>query len=197
MDLKTICDKGTKRATRTRIGRGIGSGKGKTSARGHKGRGARSGASRRPGYEGGQMPIYRRLPKRGFTNARFRTEYTIINVADFEIYEAGATVDLASILDHGLASRNTDLLKVLGNGELTKSLTVRAQKFSATARAKIEAAGGTVVELDKVGRDETSAVDLSVTRPKGKFAPKVRTGMNRRSASARKSAAKNAEKPEN
>ncbi len=158
MDVNTVTAKGTKHETRRRVGRGIGSGRGKTSGRGHKGRGSRSGASRRPGYEGGQMPIYRRVPKRGFTNARFRTEYTIINVGRLEDYADGDTVDLESIRKKGLVSVNTSLLKVLGNGELGKKLTVRAQKCSATARAKIVAAGGTIVTLDARGR-EVSAPD--------------------------------------
>ncbi|MEM6673275.1 MAG: 50S ribosomal protein L15 [Planctomycetota bacterium] len=157
MDLKTVCSKGTKYARRQRVGRGTGSGNGKTSGRGHKGRGQRSGASRRAGYEGGQMPIYRQVPKRGFTNARFRTEYTVLNVGLLSAFDDGATVDLEAILAKGLASKNTDLLKVLGNGEITKKLTVRAQRFSKAARAKIEAAGGSVVELDSRGRDGASA----------------------------------------
>lgn len=161
MDLTTVCSKGTKYASRTRIGRGTGSGSGKTSGRGHKGRGQRSGASRRAGYEGGQMPIYRQVPKRGFTNARFRTLYTIINVSDLNSFEDGSTVDLKSILDGGLASKTTDLLKLLGNGEITRKLTVRAQKFSKSARTKIEAAGGTVVELDNMGRDGSSAASAA------------------------------------
>lgn len=153
MDLTTVCSKGTKYQKRVRIGRGTGSGVGKTSGRGHKGRGQRSGASRRAGYEGGQMPIYRQVPKRGFTNARFRTDYTIINVGDLDAFDEGATVDLEAILSRGLASRLSDTLKVLGNGEISKKLTVRTQKISKSAREKIEAAGGTVVELDKFGRD--------------------------------------------
>lgn len=153
MDLKTVCAKGTKNLRKRRVGRGIGSGSGKTCGRGHKGWGQRSGASRRAGYEGGQMPIYRRVPKRGFTNARFRTEYTIINVGTLEALESGSTVDLQVILDHGLASMNTVLLKVLGNGELTKALTVRTQKCSKSALAKIEAAGGKVIFLDERGRE--------------------------------------------
>jgi len=157
MDLKTVCAKGTRNQTKRRIGRGIGSGSGKTSGRGHKGRGARSGASRRAGYEGGQMPIYRRIPKRGFTNARFRTDYTIINVGKFDAFEDGATVDLDAILEKGLASMNTKLLKVLGNGELTKKLTVRAQKLSKSAADKIRAAGGEIVELDERGREKAQA----------------------------------------
>ena len=153
MDLKTVCSKGTKYATRQRVGRGTGSGNGKTSGRGHKGRGQRSGGSRRAGYEGGQMPIYRQVPKRGFTNARFRTDYTILNVGLLDAFEDGATVDLEGILAKGLASKNTELLKLLGNGDLSTKLTVRAQRFSKTAREKIEKAGGTVVELDGRGRE--------------------------------------------
>ncbi len=153
MDLKTVCNKGTKYAKRNRIGRGTGSGSGKTSGRGHKGQGSRSGYSRKPGFEGGQMPIYRRVPKRGFTNARFRTDYTTINVDALNSLEAGSTVDLAAIIDAGLASMNTPLLKVLGNGEMTTKLTIRAQKFSKSAQAKIEAAGGTIVFLDNQGKE--------------------------------------------
>jgi len=157
MDIKTVTAKGTKHAKPMRVGRGIGSGKGKTCGRGHKGRGARSGASRRAGYEGGQMPLYRRIPKRGFTNARFRKDYTVVNVSVLEGLDSGTTVDLAAILDAGLASMNTPMLKVLGNGELTKSLTVRAQKFSKSAQEKIEKAGGSVVFLDDRGRELDAA----------------------------------------
>jgi len=156
MDLKTVCSKGTKHDKGRRIGRGIGSGSGKTSARGHKGQKSRSGYSRKPGFEGGQMPIYRRVPKRGFTNARFRTDYTTVNVEALNGLEAGATVDLAAVIDAGLVSMNTPLLKILGNGELTTKLTVRAQKFSKSAKEKIEAAGGTVVTLDKNGNEATA-----------------------------------------
>ncbi len=147
MNLKSVQDKGTKHIQRKRVGRGIGSGLGKTSGRGHKGWGARSGTSRRPGYEGGQMPIYRRVPKRGFTNARFRVEYTVVNVSVLDAFDSGATVDMEMILERGLASKTAPLLKLLGDGEITKSLTVRAHKFSATAKAKIEKAGGTVVVI--------------------------------------------------
>jgi large subunit ribosomal protein L15 len=157
MDLKSVCSKGTKYERRTRIGRGPGSGSGKTSGRGHKGRGSRSGASRRAGYEGGQMPIYRRLPKRGFTNARFRTEYTVINVDKLGVFADGETVDLEAILARGLTSMNTKLLKVLGNGEIKAKVTVRAQKFSAAAAEKIRAAGGETVLLDERGREKEEA----------------------------------------
>ena len=159
MDLKTVCQKGTKHERRRRVGRGIGSGSGKTAGRGTKGRGARSGASRRPGYEGGQMPIYRRVPKRGFTNARFRVDYTTINVDKLNAFDDGATVDLAAILAKGLVSMNTKLLKILGNGELKKKLTVRAQKCSAAAAEKIRAAGGEIVLLDQRGRAQGAAAE--------------------------------------
>lgn len=147
MNLKQVLDKGEKHLERKRVGRGLGSGLGKTSGRGHKGWGARSGTSRRPGYEGGQMPIYRRVPKRGFTNARFRVDYTIVNVDTLEGFEPGSVVDLETLLARGLATRVSPMLKVLGNGELTRKLTVRAHKFSASAKQKIEAAGGTVETL--------------------------------------------------
>lgn len=153
MDLKTVCSKGTKYAKRNRIGRGTGSGSGKTSGRGHKGQGSRSGYSRKPGFEGGQMPIYRRVPKRGFTNARFRTDYTTINVEALNSLEAGSTVDIDVIITAGLTSMSTPLLKVLGNGEMTTKLTIRAQKFSKSAQAKIEAAGGTIVILNSQGKE--------------------------------------------
>jgi large subunit ribosomal protein L15 len=153
MDLKTITSKGTPYKKRNRLGRGTGSGNGKTSGRGHGGLGSRSGSSRRPGYEGGQMPIYRRIPKRGFTNARFRKDYTIINVGALGVFNDGDVVDLAAVLAKGLVSKNTDQLKVLGNGELTVKLTIRAQKCSKSAQEKITAAGGTVLELDSKGRE--------------------------------------------
>lgn len=151
MDLQIVNQKGHKHDRKFRVGRGIGSGNGKTCGRGTKGLKARSGASRRPGYEGGQMPIYRRVPKRGFTNARFKTEYTIVNVGLLGSLPAGEAVDLDLIIRSGLASRHTNLLKVLGNGDLQTALTVRAHKFSQAAADKIRAAGGTVVELDPRG----------------------------------------------
>lgn len=159
MQLRTVEQKGTKRANKFRVGRGLGSGIGKTSGRGHKGWGARSGAYRRPGYEGGQMPIYRRVPKRGFTNAPFRTEYTVINVDDLNVFEDGATVDLAAVLARGLTSLETKLFKVLGNGALERKLTVRAQKFSKSAAQKIQAAGGQAVLLDARGHEVQAQQD--------------------------------------
>ena len=126
-----------------RKGRGIGSGNGKTAGRGHKGQNARSGGGVRPGFEGGQFPLYRKLPKRGFHN-KFATVYSIVNVKDLNCFEDGATVTLEALQQAGLVSEPLDGLKVLGNGELTKKLTVVATKFSATAKEKIEAAGGKI-----------------------------------------------------
>ena len=153
MNLKSVTLKGTKHEHVFRVGRGIGSGLGKTCGRGHKGWGQRSGAYRRPGYEGGQMPIYRRVPKRGFTNARFRTDYTIVNVEQLEAFENGTVVDLNAVLEKALTSLEAPLFKVLGDGALTKSLTVRAQKFSKSAAEKIRAAGGRAVVIDDKGRE--------------------------------------------
>lgn len=133
----------TKKAWRK--GRGPGSGNGKTGGRGHKGQQARSGGGVRIGFEGGQMPAYRRLPKRGFNNARFATEYAIVNLSDLEkLFDNGAVVDLVALVEANVISKPLDGLKVLGNGNLTKKLTVKAHKVSDAAKAKIEAAGGVV-----------------------------------------------------
>ncbi|MDH3391355.1 MAG: 50S ribosomal protein L15, partial [Desulfobulbaceae bacterium] len=128
---------------RKRVGRGQGSGRGKTATRGHKGSKSRSGYGTRPGFEGGQMPLQRRLPKRGFNNI-FRTEYTIVQVSDLEVFEPGSRVDREALIQTGLIDKRTTLVKVLANGELSKSLTVAVDKISQGARTKIEAAGGTV-----------------------------------------------------
>ena len=128
---------------RKRVGRGQGSGRGKTATRGHKGAKSRSGYGTRPGFEGGQMPLQRRLPKRGFNNI-FRKEYTIVQVSDLEVFEPGSRVDSEALIQVGLIDKRTTLVKVLANGELSKSLTVAVDKTSQGARAKIEAAGGTV-----------------------------------------------------
>ena len=125
-----------------RKGRGPGSGNGKTAGKGHKGQNARSGGGVRPGFEGGQLPLYRKLPKRGFKN-RFATHYAIVNVGTLNArYEDGATVTLEDLLAKGIIKKSLDGLKVLGNGELTKKLTVEAKVFSAAAKEAIEAAGG-------------------------------------------------------
>ena len=127
---------------RKRIGRGAGSGQGKTAGKGHKGQKARAGRGMRPGFEGGQMPLQRRIPKRGFVNI-FRTEMAIVNVAKLEKYfEAGETVTVEALVEKVLVKKVLDGVKVLGNGDITKALTVQANAFSESAKAKIEAAGG-------------------------------------------------------
>lgn len=124
-----------------RKGRGTGSGNGKTAGKGHKGQNARSGGGVRPGFEGGQLPLYRKLPKRGFYN-RFAKEYSVVNVEALNRFEDGSVVDLAVLADAGVVSQPKGALKVLGNGELAKKITVKAAVFSASAKEKIEAAGG-------------------------------------------------------
>ena len=131
---------GSKKAVK-RIGRGAGSGNGKTAGKGHKGQKARAGRGMRPGYEGGQMPLQRRVPKRGFNNV-FRTEYNVVNLSALNQFEDGATVDIQALMDKGLVKGLKDGVKVLGNGELTRKLTVSANAFSKSAKEKIEAAGG-------------------------------------------------------
>ena len=127
---------------RKRVGRGPGSGLGKTSGRGEKGQKSRSGFSRREGFEGGQMPLHRRVPKRGFTNARFKKEFAELNLEKLEMFEAGTIVTPEVMLQHGLIHKARDGVKVLGRGEITKALTVRAHRFSARAQEQIAAAGG-------------------------------------------------------
>jgi large subunit ribosomal protein L15 len=128
---------------RKRIGRGPGSGHGKTSTKGHKGLLARSGGGKRPGFEGGQMPLVRRLPKFGFTNP-FRTEYAIVNVKSFEQWTGARTITPQALVEAGLVKRKNLPIKILGNGELKKPLVIQAHKFSKSAEAKIQAAGGRV-----------------------------------------------------
>lgn len=129
-----------------RVGRGTGSGLGKTSTRGHKGQNARSGGGVRPGFEGGQTPLFKRLPKRGFTNVN-RLEYAVVNVSDLNAFEAGSVVDLQALKQKGLVKKEYEGVKVLGNGELKVALTVKAKKFSETANQKISAAGGSIEVL--------------------------------------------------
>ena len=125
-----------------RKGRGAGSGNGKTAGKGHKGQNARSGGGVRPGFEGGQLPLYRKLPKRGFNNSRFGNAYAVINVKSLNKFNDGDVVDAAALLSAGIINNIFDGVKVLGEGEITKSLTVKASVFSAQAKEKIEAAGG-------------------------------------------------------
>ena len=129
-----------------RKGRGAGSGNGKTAGKGHKGQNARSGGGVRPGFEGGQLPLYRKLPKRGFKN-RFAVNYAIVNVDSLNVFENGAVVDLEALKAARLVRKQLDGLKILGSGELKKSLTVKATVFSAAAKEKIEAAGGKIEEV--------------------------------------------------
>ncbi len=124
-----------------RLGRGVGSGLGKTSGKGHKGAKARSGGGKRPGFEGGQMPLYRRVPKKGFTNI-FRTEYATVNVGQLEIFDNGAVVTVEKLKEAGLVKKTLAGVKILGNGDLTKKITVEAAKFTESAKQKIEALGG-------------------------------------------------------
>lgn len=146
MELSNLKPKKGSRHARKRVGRGQGSGHGKMSSRGEKGQKSRSGYSRMLGFEGGQMPLHRRVPKRGFTNI-FKVEYSVVNVRDLEkVFEAGATVDVEALRKAGLI-RGRKRVKILGNGDVKKKLTVHANKFSDSARTKIEAVGGTCQEL--------------------------------------------------
>ena len=145
MELNTLRPALGSTKKRKRIGRGAGSGHGKTATKGHKGQKARSGGSIKAGFEGGQMPLQRRLPKRGFTPLE-RIEYSVVNLKQLNVFEAGATVDVAALAAKGLIKNTKGLVKILGNGDLAKSLTVSATKFSQSAKDKIIAAGGTVEE---------------------------------------------------
>ena len=127
---------------RKRVGRGTGSGLGKTSGKGHKGQNARSGGGVRVGFEGGQLPLFRRLPKRGFSNANFKIRYATINLSDLNNFEDGAVVSPELLKEMGLVKKQLDGIKVLGNGKLSKKLTVKAHKFSAKAKEEIEKLGG-------------------------------------------------------
>ncbi len=134
--------------SKKRLGRGIGSGVGKTSGKGHKGQNARSGGGVRPGFEGGQNPLYRRIPIKGFSNAKFKKVYSTINVSALNVFEKDTEVDALKLLDAGILSKiEKDGVKILGNGELTVALKVKANKFTAQAKEKILAQGGSVEEV--------------------------------------------------
>ena len=147
MDLNNLKPKKGSRHAKKRVGRGPGSGHGKTAGRGEKGQKSRSGYSRMLGFEGGQMPLHRRLPKRGFTNI-FKKTNAVVNVSDLERFDNGATIDEKALRGAGLVKGATDGIKILGDGTLTKKLNVHATKFSASARKQIEAAGGTCQEIE-------------------------------------------------
>jgi large subunit ribosomal protein L15 len=145
LSLNTLSPSKGARKGKKRVGRGPGSGWGKTAGRGHKGARSRSGYSAKPGFEGGQMPLHRRLPKRGFTNI-FRKEYTIVSLSDLDRFDSGAVVDRDSLFEAGLIKKNDEPVKVLANGEISKALTIDVDRISRGAREKIMAAGGTVKE---------------------------------------------------
>lgn len=169
------------RSKRHRVGRGPGSGWGKTAGRGHKGAGQRSGTQFRLHFEGGQMPLYRRLPKKGFSNSRFKTTMHVVNVGDLEkVFDAGVTVDLDALKANGLAPKRARFLKVLGFGDLTKVLEIKAHGVSAGAREKIEGAKGSI---------ELLPVETEM-RPKG-----VRKAGNKASSAASKPAVPRADEP--
>jgi len=143
MKLHELAPAAGSKKVRTRVGRGLGSGLGKTSGRGHKGQNSRSGGGVRTGFEGGQMPLYRRLPKRGFFNV-FGNEYAEVNVETLNRFEDGSTVDPVALIEAGVLKNVHDGVRILGNGEITKKLTVIANGFTKSAEAKITAAGGKV-----------------------------------------------------
>ncbi len=148
MNIQSLRPAENSRFSKKRLGRGIGSGVGKTSGKGHKGQNARSGGGVRVGFEGGQMPLIRKLPRRGFTNADFRKVYTVVNVSDLNKFDDKAVVDANALLEKGIVSKIEKYgIKVLGNGKLEKALTVKANKFSETAKKKIQDAQGSFEEV--------------------------------------------------
>ena len=142
MKLHTLAPNEGATKERKRLGRGVGSGTGKTSGKGHKGQNARSGGGVRPGFEGGQLPLFRRLPKRGFTNAKFKTTYAVLNLSDLNRFEEGSEITPELLKDMGILKNQLDGVKILGNGKLDKKITVKANKFSKTAKEAIETLGG-------------------------------------------------------
>lgn len=142
MKLHTMYPNDGATKTRKRVGRGPGSGLGKTSGRGQKGQNSRSGGGVRPGFEGGQLPLFRRLPKRGFTNAKFKTTYAVLNLSDLNRFEEGSEITPELLKDMGILKNQLDGVKILGNGKLDKKITVKANKFSKTAKEAIETLGG-------------------------------------------------------
>ena len=148
MNIQSLKPAENSRFSKKRLGRGIGSGLGKTSGKGHKGQNARSGGGVRVGFEGGQMPLIRKLPRRGFTNADFKKQYSIVNLSELNKFEENAVVDSNSLIEKGILSKIEEYgVKVLGNGKLEKVLTIKADKFSESAKKKIAEAGGTFEEV--------------------------------------------------
>ena len=148
MNIQSLKPAENSRFSQKRLGRGIGSGLGKTSGKGHKGQNARSGGGVRVGFEGGQMPLVRKLPRRGFNNSNFTKQYSIVNVSELNKFDENAVVDSNSLIEKGILSKVEEYgVKILGNGKLEKALTVKASKFSATAVEKIKKAGGTIEEV--------------------------------------------------
>ena len=148
MNVQSLRPAENSRFSKKRLGRGIGSGLGKTSGKGHKGQNARSGGGVRVGFEGGQMPLVRKLPRRGFNNANFKKQYTIINLSDLNRFEANSVVDANALIEKGIFSKIEEYgVKVLGNGNIDKALTIKASKFSKSAIDKIEKAGGKAEEV--------------------------------------------------
>ncbi len=147
MNIQSLKPAENSRFKEKRLGRGIGSGLGKTSGKGHKGQNARSGGGVRVGFEGGQMPLVRKLPRRGFNNAIFKKQYSIVNVSDLNKFDENAVVDANALIEKGILSKVEEYgVKVLGNGKLEKALTVKANKFSESAKKKIKKAGGKIEE---------------------------------------------------
>lgn len=148
MNIQSLKPAENSRFTQKRLGRGIGSGLGKTSGKGHKGQNARSGGGVRVGFEGGQMPLVRKLPRRGFNNANFKKQYSIVNISDLNKFDENAVVDCNTLIEKGILSKVEEYgVKILGNGKLEKALTVKANKFSESALKKIKKAGGTIEEV--------------------------------------------------
>lgn len=160
---------------RRRVGKGESSGLGKTSGRGNKGQKSRSGSSIRPGFEGGQMPLARRLPRHGFNNTRFAVRYAIVNVSTLEeFFEAGDTVDEASLREKGLVKGHTHAgVKILGDGELSKKLSVSADKVSGSAREKIEAAGGSISDPVPAAEESAAKAEKPAPKPRKAAAPQA------------------------
>ena len=170
MRLNTIKPNAGAKHRRKRLARGESSGLGKTSGRGHKGQKSRSGGGVRVSFEGGQMPIYRRLPKRGFNNAAFATRYAVVNVSLLEErFESGASIDETALRQAGIVKGRFDGIKILGDGEISKSFKLEVNKVSASARSKIEKAGGTVTEI--VPRENPAVKGKKAPAPKAAAAP--------------------------